>query len=113
MPLIPGKHVQYCVLCLVLCVYIRAIDPPSQQVANYRMISTPTMHSNKDIIIKLTLHESDTDVVEIVTLWLELFKAIHCGYYLLKENLYATYQLIPSWLGGAMHPNGCFFACYF
>ena len=34
-------------------------------------------------------------------------------HHLPKKNLYATYQPIPLWLGCAMHPNCCCFACYF
>ena len=107
MPLVPGKHVQSCVPCLVLCGYISAIYPSSQQVVNYIIISTPNMLSDKDMNI-LLLWVSNTGVVDIVTLWLELLKGIHCGYHLPKENLYSTYKLIPLWLGCAMHPNGCF-----
>ena len=95
-----------------MCGYISAIYPSSQQVANYRMVSTPPMHSDKDMKILLLL-VSDTAVVDTVKLWLELFKVIHCGYYLSNENLYATYQLMPLWLGCAMHPKGCFFSMLF
>ena len=54
----------------------------------------------------LLLKVSDADVVGIVTLWLEIFKYLHFGHHVPKENLYATYQLIPVWVGWAMHPNG-------
>ena len=71
------------------------------------MVSTPTMHSDKDMKSVL-LHVSETDVVGIVTLWMELFKVIHRGYHLSEENLYDIYQLIPLWFNCAMNPNGCF-----
>ena len=61
------------------------------------MVFTPTMHSDKDMKTLLAL-VSDTDVVGIVTIWLELFKVIHCEHHLPKENLCATYQFIPLWL---------------
>ena len=72
-----------------------------------QMVSTPTMHSDKDRKT-LLLQVSDTDVVGIVMLWLELYKVIHCGYHLAMENLYATYQLITLWLDCVMYPNGWF-----
>ena len=36
---------------------------------------------------------SDTGIVDIVTLWLELFKVIHCGYYLPKGE---SLRYIPA-----------------
>ena len=55
--------------CVDLCTngYISVIYPSSQQVADYRMVSAPTIHSDKDMKAVL-LQVSDTDVVGIVTL---------------------------------------------
>ena len=69
------------------------------------MVSTPIMHSDKDMEILLP-QVSDTDVSGHSN---AMATAIQ-SHSLLVSFANTTYQLIPLWLGCAMHPNGCFCA---